>query len=497
MLSRRIEAECYDETMKSRTPATIRPKTALEARQDRWVNESNRFGSRADPMTRTTFHRDIAMDRGLLDAIYRHDWLTRRIVDIPAEDAIREWVRFLNSDQKKIQAAEHEIERLNIRERAEELIRLSRLYGGAVMILGAWDGRDPSEPLGNVRQVLFVDVVDRYLAYPLTFYKNPRDPKYGQTETYQVSRPSVIGAEVSTVHETRVVRMNGNYLPPLERIRNFTFGASVVESLLEAARQFGVVSQAMASVCQDFITKKLKVQDLANLLQTEDGRNNLFIRLGELAAGMSIHGIATFGADEEFDKMGTPITGLPDLFDRFVEMASAASGIPRSRLFNNMSGKLGGDAGQNDLIVHYDNIAAFQKNRFNSSLRRIFDVCFMPLGIEPGGMEYEFNSLWQLSSSDQADVELKIAQKDQIYITTGVVEPEEVALTRFSGDGVNLTDMNIVVDPRKKFLAEFKKAEPRSTEPPPNEPGGNGLDKSTSNLSPDGKQSIEEKGMSH
>lgn len=450
---------------------TIKKQTALTAQRmvktDRWINERNHFGGSRDPIARTSFYRDVTMTREMLDAMYRFDWLTRKAVDIPAQDATRKWIRIKGTDEKLVQKVERELERLRVQERIEELIILSRLYGGGLMIVGAWDGRDVTEPLGQVRDVRFLANVDRYLAYPMTFYSDKLDPKFGEVEHYQITRPMVIGTDVAVVHETRVIRLDGNYLPPLERIRNFTFGASIVENILEASRQFGICTQALAGVVQDFVTKKLKVSNLQELLQDAEGREMLMLRVGELAASISMHSIATFGEDEEFDKMGTPITGLPDLSDRFVEYASAATGIPRGRLFNNLSGRLGGDAGENDLRTHYDNIEAFQKNRLRRPVQQLLDIVLAPLGYAPGEAEFEWVPLWQLSETDAADIRLKVAQTDQIYIQTGVVEPEEVALSRFSGDGIDLDDMHIEEEPRKKFLKVFAKSEPRDPAPEP------------------------------
>src|SRR3990172_5791233 len=448
----------------SKTTITKKTGGQLSQRADRWVNERNQFGGSRDPVARTTFFRDVTVTREFMDSLYRYDWVTRKAVDIPAQDATRKWITLQHDNPKRVQEAEKELDRMCVQEKVEELIVLSRLYGAGMMVIGAWDGRDVTEPLGQVREVFYLSNVDRFLSYPQIFYTDRMSPKYGDPEIYQITRPITVGSDVALVHESRIIRLDGMYLPPYERLRNFTFGASVIENILEATRQFGIATQAMAGVMQDFVVKKLKVDNLQNLLQDADGMNALMTRLGELAAGMSIYGIATFGPDEEFDKMGTPITGLPDMADRFVEYVSAATGIPRSRLFSNQSGKLGGDAGENDLRVHYDNIEAFQKNKLRRPVQRLIDIILAPLGFEPGEMTFTWAPLWQMSDAEMADTALKVAQTDALYIQNNVVQPEEVAMSRFSGDGVNISDMHIETAPREKFLKEFAKSEPRSGE---------------------------------
>lgn len=439
---------------------------AKQARIDRWVNQTNQFGSITDPVSRTTFLRDSIVDRYTLESMYRYEWVTRRAVEIPAKDATREWISLIHDDPKKVELAEAELERIDARGKFEEGILLGRLYGGNVMIVGAFDGRAPEEPLTVAkRPTLFVANVDRFLAYPQTFYTDPEDSKFGEIETYLVNRPHVHGSDVKRVHESRVIRFDGNYLPPLERIKNFTYGASIVENIFEAVRQFGISNQSGAAVLEDFITKKLKIANLAQLISNDDGENILIKRLGIMAAEMSTNNIAIYGDDEELEKMGTPTSGLDDLMNIFIDIVSAAVEIPKSRFFHNQTGRLGGDAGANDLRNHYDNIAAFQKNRLRAKIQRFLDITLAPLGFEPGEMGFEFNPLWQLSEKEMAETRYQIAQADEIYIRNGVLQPEEVAMSRFSGEGVNLDDMNIETKPREAFLKEYKQGDVDMTPP--------------------------------
>jgi len=140
-------------------------------------------------------------------------------------------------------------------------------------------------------------------------------------------------------------------------------------------------------------------------------------------------------------------------------MASAACEIPKSRLFHNQSGILGGDAGENDLRVHYDTISAYQENDLRPLVQRIVDMVAESLGGSDGDVEFMFNPLWDLSELDSSTVRKNITDSDVAYINAGVVEPEEIAMSRFSGDGINLDDMTIDVPRREKFLEQLSKQE--------------------------------------
>ena len=435
-----------------------KPSLSTILKNDRWVNERNKFGGTDDPMTRTRYQYPDRLNRAELDALFQYDWLAGRVVTIPAEDATREWITVSHDTKPELaERVRDELERLKMREAFEEGIILGRLYGGGLMIIGAFDGLEVHQPLGKIRSIEFAHNTDRYLTYPQTFYNDEFDIRFGSPETYLVQRLQVQGSITSTVHESRTIRFDGNYLPPVARMRNFGWNESVLEKFHEALRNFGVSNQASSAVLQDFVTKKMKVGNLAELLSTETGEGELNNRMGLVAYGMSVHNIAVFGEDEEFDKMGTPITGLPDLLKHGVDIVSAAAEIPKARLFHNQSGVLGGDAGSSDLRVHYDKISAFQENKLRPKLKRVIDMVCESIGINPEEIDFIFNPLWQLSETDEAEVRYKTAQTDEIYINTGVVEPEEVALSRFSGDTTNLMDMVINVDRREKYLDELAK----------------------------------------
>jgi len=451
-------------------------------RQDRWENEVNKFGGASDPITLTTFKRSARMSRDTLDSLYEHNALAKRIVNIPADDSTREWIKLTHeTSPDKAQFIEEEITRLKVQSRVWEAVVQGRLYGGNLLVLGAFDGREVNEPLGVVRKIEFMHNVDRFLVFPQTFYNDPRDMKYGEVETYLVHRIHLQGTQTSVVHESRVIRFEGEYLSQLNRLRNYGWMNPVLQHVWEGLRNYGVSNQAGSAVLQDFVTKKLKISNLQDLLADDEGFDMILKRIQLIASGMAINNVAAYGADEDMDKMGTPITGLAELMEKFEDQVSSDADIPKTRLFKSKAGALGGDQAESDLRIHYDNISAFQENELRPQIQRIIDVLGAQKGYEPGEVTFEYNPLWQISEVEEADVRLKTAQSDQIYITTGVVEPEEVAISRFGGDGVDTSDMNIDVDRREKYLVELSKTPIETDEGDP----GTADDPEDKDLNPD------------
>lgn len=447
---------------------SISQSSVMMNRLDRWVNEKNNFGGSGDPMSNTSFYRESTLGRGELEALFVQDWLAKRVITIPASDATRNWISLTSgNDNKKAEAVAKELERLKIKTKVAEAITLSRLHGGCLMILGAFDGQETDMPLRKIRSVEFVEPVDRWQVFPQRYYSDKTKMNYGQPETYLIHRIQVRGTVTAIAHESRVIRFDGHYLPPLERLRNLGWHSSVLQNFYEELKRFGSIHQSVGAIVQDFITKKVQINGLSDLLSNVEGEQQLMARFATLAYGMSIHNLAVFGEDEQFDKMGTPLTGIEKILSHYVDIASAASNIPKARLFHNQSGILGGDAGAADLRVHYDEISSYQETELRPHIKRIIDVVSESLGYAEGDISFTFNPLWQLSELDESTVRKNVAETDALYIDKGVVEPEEVALSRFSGDGTNLDDMVISVDRRKKYLDQLAKQKPDLDESEP------------------------------
>jgi len=467
-------------TAETKTPQIVDSGTAVAVAQnaarryDRWENAVNKFGGANDPMSVTIFQPGFRLSRQELDNIYEFDWISAKVVDIPAQDATRNWITLHHdSDPEKAEAAKKEMERWNLQALVAEAETLARLYGGSLLVTGAFDGGAPEEEVKveNIRHVNFIHPVDRFMAFPQEHFRDQNEQRFGEPETYIIHRTRVIGVEQLTTHSSRVVRFDGRYVPPVRRLRNFGWQNPVLTRLYEVIRQFGVSVQSGSSVLQDFVVKKMKIANLQDLIA--GGQWEVITsRLALVAREISVNNLAVYGDDEDFEKMGTPVTGLHKLLELFIDYVSAAADIPRSRLFQNMTGSLGGDPGKNDLRVHYDNISAMQENKLRRPVQQLLDIILAPLGFKPGEITFTWNPLWQMSDTEQADIELKTAQKDQIYMGAGVVEPEEVALSRFSGDTVDLRNMEIDVERRVKALKDLEKIDLVAPEPEFDEEGG-------------------------
>ena len=72
------------------------------------ISSLGQFGR--DPAVSSQYAIDYTLNRGQLEAAYRGNWIARKCIDIPADDATRMWRRWIAEDEQvtKLEGAEKE-----------------------------------------------------------------------------------------------------------------------------------------------------------------------------------------------------------------------------------------------------------------------------------------------------------------------------------------------------------------------------------------------------
>ncbi|BBO74410.1 hypothetical protein DSCW_18270 [Desulfosarcina widdelii] len=407
-------------------------------RHDVYVNAYSGFGGSKDPLQRTRFMGGLVLSQIELDELYRFFWLPRRIVNALPEDACRQRINLAIEDPEEGARILRRMEELKAWQIFEEALRLSRLHGGAVVIVGATDGQDPEEPLNakSIKRVGSLTVLDRWQLSQAKLYDDPLAPNFGLPETYRLQAANA--APISSgavIHESRVIRFDGAWLPDRLRIQNNGWHDSVIIAINEQLKQFGISIQAVAVLFQDFITKTLKIPNLAEMIANGE-EATLQARIQYAVSNMSSLGVSLIGENEEFDKMQTPITGLVDLLDKYMDLVSAASDIPKTRLFGQQLGTLSG--ADETTRNYYDRIKAYQQKHLRGPVTCLIELLRAEKKAPAGGWSFEFAPLWQPTDKEKADTRKTVAETDQIYILNQVLTPEEVAVSRFGADGYSM-----------------------------------------------------------
>ncbi len=417
-----------------------------QARLDLFTNAYNGFGGTKDPMYRIAFSSGTILDRATLEDMFRYNWIARRICEVIPQDATRQWIDLKTDDQAMVTDIMGRMDTLEAQTKFEEALTLSRLYGGSVIVLGALDGQQPDKPLkeDNVTELKFLNVMDRWQLSIESTYSDPLSQNFGQPEIYSL-QPLSFGMaprQGQRIHESRLLRFDGVYLPEISRIINSGWYDPVLQPIDEELKRYGTSIQSGAILMQDFVTKVLKIPNLTDLLAA--GKDSaLQARIQYAISYTSSLGIALLdgGTGEEFSKIQTPIAGLVDLLNVYIEMISAAAGIPRARLFGQSLGVLAGAT--ETTRTYYDMVKAYQNKHMRRQIEKLIRIMFKAKNSITGGKEpkewsFDFCPLWQPTEKEQAETRKLVADTDQIYIGNQVLLPEEIAKSRFGSDGYSM-----------------------------------------------------------
>lgn len=432
------------------TPVNV--KGQGEIVNDALINLAAEMGTNVDKRSFTSFTSRNRHTREELEAMYRFDWLSGKLVDIVPDDMTRQG-RTLNSemDSKRLEDFKRAEIEFGVAPKVHEALKWARLYGGALIYLGVNDGLDPSEPLdiSNIKKgtLSHLTVLDRHYAPAMKI--NTWDvtaPNFGMPDIY-----SIVESTHASVHWTRIVRFDGIKLPLRELKRNQYWGDSILERMYEALIDAGTVSASSSTLLLEQSVDVMKVPNLLALASTPAGEEQLRKRFQLAKLMKSLNNILLMDDTEGYETHHQPFNGIPQLFDRFYNIVASASDIPVTRLMGSSPGGLNA-TGESDIRNYYDMISSRQENQLRPSQTVLDRVIAQHLwGEVPEDFTYEYDPLWQQTEDEQATTEKSRSERDKTYLEMGVVTEDVVAQ--------NLIEQGTYTSLTKETIEELDNAE--------------------------------------
>lgn len=373
------------------------------------------------------FHDRFAFvphDRGELDAAYRGDWLSRKIVDIPPHDMTREW-RDWKADKPDILKIETEEKRLGLRHKVRDALLYARMYGGAALMIGFGDKTPESPAPANVGRegIKYIHAVNRHEVTPGKVITDVMSPWFGEPEYWQVHSES-LGAV--RVHPSRVIAFQG--ARRLDRDVNAEWwGDSVLEAVYDAVHHAALSNAGIAGLIHEAKLDVIKIPNLSQNLSTEEYANKLVKRFTLANQMKSLVNALVMDSEEEWQQKQLSFANLPETMREFLNVVAGAADIPATRLLGQSPGGLNA-TGESDLRNYYDRISGDQNVDLTPALSRLDDALIASaLGTRPDGIWFEWASLWQQSDKDEAETAKLKAETTAIYQKTALVPDEALA----------------------------------------------------------------------
>ncbi len=362
-----------------------------------------------------------------LNALYRTDWIAGKVVDIIPNDMTREWREFTGEIEpdlvKKLKAEE---DRLQLSSMFNLGHKWARLYGTSLIVMSIDDGGPPEEPLNMNRikegGLRHLKVVDRHHMSHADMQpiNDPLSSNFGLPEFYRFNETNV------KIHHSRVLRFDGVLLPYDEFRRNNYYSDSVLDRLYESLTDLSTVTSSAASMVYETNVDIMQIKGLMGYLQTPEGETLLRKRFTLASQLKSFNNMMLLDSEEKWQTKKNSFAGLPDLLDRYAQIISAASDVPATRLLGTSASGLNA-TGEGDLKNYYDKIRADQVKEYKPKLDYFDSIMAKSLGIDGDNLEYEFNSLFQMTPKELSDLQLINAQRDALYLDRDIITEEIVA----------------------------------------------------------------------
>ena len=446
--------ERYARIIQRQTGRAVRPYRAnspfpqnAEFREDGYVNVLNRYGTSKDTSEHYRFQPEPAVDDTVLSMFYEGNGLFSKIIDSPAEEAIKHGFELEGISDPDIQSFFREAyDELDGDEMFMTSLKWGRLFGGAIAVMMINDGRGVDEPLDwkNIQSIDDIRIYDRSLIQPdysSMFSYNPEDPfrtrgsRLGMPEYYSVF--SKYGN--FTVHESRCLVFQNGILP--EKCTNSVYqfwGMPEYVRLKRAIRDAELAYGSGPKMLDRSVQAIYKMKNLADILSTSDGEDAVLKRLEviDMARGL-LNSITIDSEGEDYDFKQFQFSGVSEIIDKSCAFLSAISSIPQAILFGAGAGGLS-TTDDTSMENWYNYVERIQRRMVKKNLRYLFAI-IAQAGVATGELaevppiKVKFNPLWSMSESEQVQLEQQKATikstnaaTAKTYVDMGALDPSEV-----------------------------------------------------------------------
>ena len=393
---------------------------------DGFTNAISALGEANEKVRSNGYAMGAGADQNILRLAYYISTWYQKILEIPADDATREW-RGWKGTTTQITKMEDTEKQFKLISKMRDAIIASRHYGGAALYMGGLPGISANKlnlDLVQKDSLKFVHVFDKNTLQAGPIVRNPESEYYGQPEYFLVNGENGLQKRI---HTSRLVIINGK-APPGDAIMAGEFWARPIwerlsDSILNADGGAAIISSMMHESTVDVV----KVKNFVAGLVAPDAESIHMKRWSMTKRMKSVGNLLLLDGEDEWEQKRMDWNGLPQVQNTLLVIMSGAADIPVTRVLGTSA--TGTNAtGEGDLKNHYDNVRAMQKLQYGPALNILDEVLYRhTFGSRPKDMWYEWNSLWQPSDKEMAETERLQANAAAIISNRNLVPHQALA----------------------------------------------------------------------
>ena len=362
---------------------------------------------RVDPFLETRWRGRMLVNDQQLANVYLNA-LAQRIVDLPADEALKRGVEIEGDDADE--NLKQMLDDLSFEEKFADALRWSRLFGGAAIFMLINDGGETDAPV-NERQIKEVESLIVYDKREIDtnsvlYNSNLQDKNFGQPEFYRIMPAA---GRMFYVHKSRLLIFDGAPLTRQERQVRGGWGMSALQGVLEAVKNSDAAFDLARKIMERVSQPVLSMKDLFTKVTVEKGDEDVRAYLQLIDMARSVLNTVAIDLEDKYEVHNVPLTGLPDLLDKFGQYVAVLSNIPFSILFGRSPTGLAA-TGQAELEQFYGMVARLQRRKLKPNLDTL--VRFLQLsqngpfrGKPLENWQIIFPPLWLPTDKEKAETE--------------------------------------------------------------------------------------------
>lgn len=295
-----------------------------------------------------TCHHEVLSNLEIVNPV------VKRYVNQPVDDAFKDGfkIRTPSLSEDQISTLYSEMQKRGIIEQIKEACKLSRLYGGSILVFGSHDRRsnDTNKKPVSLKGVDLIKAISRW-----EFSSVNDHGKFAElaTITMRINNATNLSYNGVSFHPSRLVPFASN-LPKSRKGYSITQGWGF--SSLEHIREGLVLYKKQEEAFLDFITKakidKIKIADLAKIRKQPNADQIIGEMLNRLARQRNASSVMLLDGNDEFATDTLDFAGISQAQADMRKMLYMTTGIPAEKLAGNQEGGSGLGGTQDQLEVY-------------------------------------------------------------------------------------------------------------------------------------------------
>lgn len=354
-------------------------------------------------------------------AVIASHWLVEKACNMPARDAIRQGYEIDCDDKDAIKLLKKVDKKRKINAAMRELIHFGRVFGGRVALF-IIDSTDPEyyEKPFNIDGITpgsykGISQIDPQWVTPDLIAENIQDP--ASPEFYDPTYYIIGGRRY---HKTHLIKFIPYPVPDVLKPQYNYFGVSVPQRIYERVY---AAERTANEAPQLAMTKRLLTIGMANVETTDQEviAENMHYFMGM----RDNFGVQVTGSTDTVQQFDTSLADLDATIMTQYQLVAAAANVPATKLLGTTP-KGFNSTGEYEEASYREELESVQLNDLDEFIHRHHLISLRNAGVKDIDVDISWRPLDSPTAVEYADIELKKAQTDQIYVDCQAIDGEDV-----------------------------------------------------------------------